>query len=308
MSRSNTPQWNELKEKGGMLPLILMLGIYRLGGRLLVRMVLYVVILWYWFFSKLARQASLHYLQKLHVFAGSESPFANMPTRANTYVHLMAFGECILDKIEGWLGHIPDSKLNLHGHEHFQAHYQKGTIILVSHFGNIELLRAIKSDHAQKINVLVYQKHASKFNQFLKKLNAKADIHLISVDELGIETAVLLQEKLDQGEWIIVAADRLPVQSNRVQNISFLGDAAEWPQGAWILASLLKVPVLAIFCYRNSNFFDVHIHHLAEKVELPRATRLLSMQKITQDYVTLLEQHCIRAPYQWFNFYQFWNK
>ena len=308
MNKSKSPQWNQLKEKGGMLPLTLMLCFYRLGGRFLCRILLNFIILWYWLFSQTAKQASLFYLQKLHAFAADQTPFAHTPTLTNTYTHLMQFGESILDKIEGWLGHIPAEKLKLHGHEYFKAHYNKGAIIVVSHFGNIELLRAIKSDHSQKINVLVYQKHASKFNQFLKKLNDKADVNLISVDELGIETALLLQEKLAQGEWVIVAADRVPVNSARVQPITFLGEDAHWPQGAWVLANLLKVPVLAVFCYRFKDNFEVHVHSLADCIELPRATRMQSMQNVIRSYVVLLEQHCIRAPYQWFNFYSFWNK
>jgi len=300
--------WHDLKERGGMLPLMLMLGFYRCGGRWLCRVVLYFIIMWYWLFAVTARQASLHYLQRLHQFAGAQSPFSATPTWANSYAHFMQFGECILDKIEGWLGHIPEQNLQLFGHENFQQHYQKGAIIVVSHFGNIELLRALKSEHPQKINVLVYQKHASQFNQFLKKINSKSEVNLISVDELGIETAMLLQEKLAQGEWVILAADRVPVQSNRVQTVKFLGESAALPQGAWILASLLKVPVLAVFCYRAEQKFQVHIHHIADQIDLPRKTRLSSMQQITQHYVALLEQHCCRAPYQWFNFYQFWTK
>lgn len=307
MPHSNTDHWHSIKERGGMLPLLMMLWFYRSGGRWLCRLVLYFIIMWYWLFAVSARQASLQYLQRLHQFTGADSPFSALPTWANSYTHFMHFGECILDKIEGWLGHIPEQKLELFGHQHFQQHYQKGAMILVSHFGNIELLRAIKSEHPQKINVLVYQKHASQFNQFLKKINDKADVNLISVDELGIETAMLLQEKMQQGEWIIVAADRIPVQSDRVQHVQFLGEQATFPQGAWILANLLKVPVLAVFCYRVQHGFQVHIHHLAEQVDLPRKTRLQSMQQVTQSYVQLLEQHCIRTPYQWFNFYQFWK-
>ncbi|RLZ06923.1 acyltransferase [Acinetobacter sp. 2JN-4] len=300
--------WHDIKERGGMLPLMLMLGFYRCGGRWLCRVILYFVIMWYWLFAVAARQASLQYLQRVHQFAGPQSPFTTMPTWANSYAHFMQFGECILDKIEGWLGHIPEQKLELIGHQHFQQHYQKGTIIIVSHFGNIELLRALKSEHPQKINVLVYQKHATQFNQFLKKLNTKADVNLIAVDELGIETAMLLQEKMQQGEWVIVAADRIPVQSDRVQSVPFLGESAQFPQGVWILANLLKVPVLAVFCYRAQHKFQVHIHHLADQVDLPRKTRLSSMQQVTQAYVAVLEQHCLAAPYQWFNFYQFWTK
>ncbi|OTL82448.1 acyltransferase [Acinetobacter pittii] len=220
----------------------------------------------------------------------------------------MQFGECILDKIEGWLGNIPEQELQVFGHENFSEHYQKGALIVVSHFGNIELLRAIKSEHPQKINVLVYQKHATKFNEFLKKINDKADVCLLSVDELGIETAMLLQDKMQQGEWVIVAADRVPVQSDRVQHVDFLGESAAFPQGAWILANLLKVPVIAVFCYRVQQQFQVHIHSIAEQVSLPRANRIESMQTITKTYVTVLEQHCLRAPYQWFNFYNFWTK
>ena len=64
MTESRSPKWSELKEKGGMLPLMLMLGFYRIGGRLLCRIVLYFVIMWYWLFSQSARQASLLYLTK----------------------------------------------------------------------------------------------------------------------------------------------------------------------------------------------------------------------------------------------------
>lgn len=49
----------------------------------------------------------------------------------------------------------------------------------------------------------------------------KADVHLISVDELGIETSCFNgREMLAQGEWFI-AADRVPVQSQRVQTVKF---------------------------------------------------------------------------------------
>lgn len=306
--QTSQDRWYQVKERGGMLPLLLMLGFYRCGGRWLCRVVLYFIIMWYWLFAVTARKASLQYLQRLHQFAGTQSPFDTLPNWTNSYTHFMQFGECILDKIEGWLGHIPEQQLQLSGHEHFQQHYQKGTLIVVSHFGNIELLRAVKSEHPQKINVLVYQRHASQFNRFLKKINAKADVNLIAVDELGIETAMLLQDKMEQGEWVIVAADRVPVQSDRVQTIPFLGKAADFPQGAWILANLLKVPVLAVFCYRAGHRFQVHIHHIADRVQLPRKDRLASMQQVTQTYVAVLEQHCLRAPYQWFNFYQFWTK
>ncbi len=61
-----------LKERGGMLPLMLMLWFYRFGGRWLCKLVMYFVIMWYWLFATTARQASLLYLQKLHHFCWIE--------------------------------------------------------------------------------------------------------------------------------------------------------------------------------------------------------------------------------------------
>ncbi|MEC8056623.1 MAG: acyltransferase, partial [Pseudomonadota bacterium] len=54
--------------------------------------------------------------------------------------------------------------------------------------------------------------------------------------------------------------------------------------------------------------FEVHIHKIADVIDLPRKTRMQAMQTVTRQYVALLEQHCLRAPYQWFNFYHFWTK
>ena len=99
MSDTGSPRWSDLKEKGGTLPLMLMLWFYRLGGRFLCRIVLYFVIMWYWLFSKIAKQASLEYLSKLHQFAGEQSPFSQTPTLANSYTHLMQFGECMARRV-----------------------------------------------------------------------------------------------------------------------------------------------------------------------------------------------------------------
>ncbi|AOA59290.1 LpxL/LpxP family acyltransferase [Acinetobacter larvae] len=305
---SQQHNWSHYQERGSLLCLNLMLWFYRRGGRYFCLFLLYFIILWYWLFAPSARRASLNYLQRLHDYAQADSPFQKVPGYCESYRHFMSFAVAILDKIEAWLGHVPEQALQISGHQYFQQHYGKGAIIVVSHFGNIELLRALKADHAQPINVLVYQKHATQFNSFLKKLNAKADVRLISVDELGIETAVLLQEKLAQGEWVIVAADRVPVASARVVHLPFLGHSAAWPHGAWVLGNILKVPLLAAFCYRDGQHFQLHIHHLSDALALARGQREQAIAKILRGYVDLVEMHCIRAPYQWFNFYEFWNK
>ena len=307
MSELQRDSWSQLKEQGGSWTLSLTLWLYRYAGRWLCKYIMYVVMLWYWLFAKTARRASLQYLRNLHDAAAEQSPFRHRPGLWHSYLHFMQFGHAILAKLAAWMGHIPEHSLHLEGHTHFQQHYQRGAIIVVSHFGNIEMLRAVKSEHVQKINVLVYQQHVTQFNQLLKRINPRSSINLISVDNMGIDTAMRLQDKLDQGEWLIVAADRIPLQSQRVEQVAFFNQVAAWPQGAWMLAQLLKVPVLAVFCYQQERQINVHIHKLSDEVNFSRSQRQAQMHALTSEYVTLLEAYCKRSPYQWFNFYNFWQ-
>lgn len=302
-----TTHWKNLSERGGSFSLNLMLWIYRIAGRALFRFVLIFVIAWYWLFAKRVREASLEYLHQLHGYFAEQSPFKKVPGMLDSYRHLLSFGNAMLDKIAGWLGDIPQQALYIHGHEHFQAHYGRGAVIISSHFGNIELIRALKADHDQIVNVLVHTVHASKFNALLKKINPNATVRLIQVSELGADTAIILQERLDAGEWVVVAADRTPVSSSRVQHVDFLGRSAAWPEGAWILASLMKYPAILLFCYYHQKQYHVYIELFAEHITLARASRAQALHQLIQRYVLVVEQHCKRAPYQWFNFYHFWD-
>lgn len=304
-----TPKnWSDTPEKGNLFVLRLCLWLYRLLGRGVFLGLMSVIIFWYWLFSPRTRRASLAYLHRVHTQAGTHSPFDSTPSLWHTYRHLHAFGRSICDKIHGWSGGVSESQLHLFGHEHIRRHYGKGAVILVSHFGNIELLRAIKSDHSQQVNVLVYNKHASAFNAFLQSVNPKAGVRLISVDDMGVDTAIVLQERLDAGEWVIIASDRVPVRSERKQAVMFLGEQAYFPEGAWHLAHLLSAPVVAVFCYELSGAYELHIHPLSDDLRLPKKARQAVLHAHIQDYAHVLESHCLHAPYQWFNFYDFWQK
>lgn len=298
-------RWEQKAEKGSFFLLRLCLWLYRCLGRKLFMCILSVIIFWYWLFSPNVRRVSLEYLQR--VYQQKSPALTQKPTIWQSYRHLREFGESILDKMQAWLGGEQE-ELTLFNHDVIRQYYGQGAVILVSHFGNIELLRAIKSDHHQMVNVLVYQRHAEQFNRFLQSINPKAGVRLISVADMGVETAVLLQQRLDAGEWIIVAADRIPVQSSRQQAVEFLGESANFPEGAWWLAHLLNAPVLAVFCYKVEQKFQLHIHHLTDNLQLSRKNRSQILHQFMQNYVKLLEQHCINAPYQWFNFFDFWNK
>jgi predicted LPLAT superfamily acyltransferase len=74
------------------------------------------------------------------------------------------------------------------------------------------------------------------------------------------------------------------------------------------MASALKVPLIVFFgVYLGGNRYKIHFELLAEKVILQRKTRQQDIQAYTQKYVDILEKQMLETPYNWFNFYDYWQ-
>ena len=94
----------------------------------------------------------------------------------------------------------------------------------------------------------------------------------------------------------------------RTVTVDFLGGKAKLPAAPWILAGVLNVPVVIGFgIYRGGDRYDAHFELLAERVSLPRAQRETAIQAYAQQYADRLAHYVREAPYNWFNFYDFWS-
>ena len=47
---------------------------------------------------------------------------------------------------------------------------------------------------------------------------------------------------------------------------------------------------------------------MTDRVVLPRADRLAACEAYASDFAAGLERLLARAPYEWFNFFSFWNQ
>ncbi|WP_419240201.1 glycosyltransferase family 2 protein [Photobacterium leiognathi] len=305
--------WSSHAERGTILGIKTLLAVYSLLGRKAFNVLLKAVMGYYYLTGKKARKASEDYLEQLESYA-SDNQLA-LPSKLNSYDHLLSFGHTMLDKLVAWKGDYSENNLTIHGDEHFNelAKRQQGIVVLGSHLGNLELCRALSSRHPDiKINALVFTEHAERFNAVLKAINPDSDLNLIQVNELGADTAIMLQQKVEQGEWVVIVGDRTSVtKEQRVVWADFLGKPAPFPQGPFILASVLKVPVYTLFGLRDDSqatpHFDVYFEPFSEQLILPRKTRETALQETVQQYASRLESYTIKAPLQWYNFFNFWQ-
>ncbi|WP_318491556.1 glycosyltransferase family 2 protein [Photobacterium leiognathi] len=315
IKRKSTDQqhWSSHAERGTILGIKTLLAVYSLLGRKAFNVLLKAVMGYYYITGKKARKASEGYLEQLESYASDNQ--LTLPSKLNSYDHLLSFGHTMLDKLVAWKGDYSENNLTIHGDEHFNelAKRQQGIVVLGSHLGNLELCRALSSRHPNiKINALVFTEHAERFNAVLKAINPDSDLNLIQVNELGADTAIMLQQKVEQGEWVVIVGDRTSVtKEQRVIWADFLGKPAPFPQGPFILASVLKVPVYTLFGLRDDSqatpHFDVYFEPFSEQLTLPRKTRETALQETVQQYASRLESYTIKAPLQWYNFFNFWQ-
>ena len=300
--------WAQINEAGFIGGMRFLFWICRTFGRWPFRLLLYPVLAWYVLTRPGARAASADYLRRVRTYGGLTWINPGLP---GVLRHFAAFAECILDKMLLWDGQVKLANIDFFGEQQLDGDiaHQRGGLLICSHFGNLELCRVLARQQAGlKMTVLVHTKHARKFNQLLAQLDPASQLNLLQVTEISPATAMLLNERVARGEFVVIAGDRVPVTSGmRTCQARFLGEQAPFPIGPYVLASLLQCPVYLLFSMRTGQRSEIHFERLRDAVRLPRKGREEACAALAQDYAARLEHFCLRAPFQWFNFYEFWR-
>lgn len=307
--------WSEMRESGAYIGMATCVICYRLLGRRVLYALLYPIIGYFFLSNRRARAASAAFLRRAHehairtgLVAGSDQP----PGRSRQFRHFMNFGRSIVDRIGAWSGDIRRQHVVFAERELLLEYIRqrRGGIILSSHLGNIEMMRGLVDDVQQvKMNVLVFNDNAAQINRLMKRVNPRVDLELIQISQVGPDTAMVLKDKLDRGEFIVIAADRTsPAAPEKSVAAEFMGGQSYFPQGAFILAGLLACPVLLMFCLLEQGRYHVYLERFADPMELPRRQRLQRLQVYAQQYAQRLEHYALKAPEQWYNFFDYWAK
>ena len=107
---------------------------------------------------------------------------------------------------------------------------------------------------------------------------------------------------------MVIAGDRIPVFASQTIMADFLGYPAPFPVGPYILASLLKCPLYLLGCIHDGRGYSIHFETLAEQVQLPRGQREAAMSRFALQYSQAITALLKRSPYDWFNFFYFWDQ
>ncbi|PIQ42497.1 MAG: acyltransferase [Gammaproteobacteria bacterium CG11_big_fil_rev_8_21_14_0_20_46_22] len=298
LARKKTTHWSNISETGNHFFLKSGVLLYRYAGDPFLRLMLYPITLGYYLTQASMRSYSKRYL--LHV--PSKKPLS-------VFKHFHAFADMVLDKLACWSGDISHEQLDF-PNKTLLLNESRGCVIFTAHLGNIDIARAISSLLPDRtFNAIVFTKHAKRVNDLLQTINPSYRLNLIETEELDAAMAVRLKEKVDAGEHIVIVGDRTAI-ANPTQSIAvdFLGESAYFPKGPFTLAGVLACPAYFMLCLKTGKKrFKLVFEPFADRLDISRPQRDEKLRSAIEHYAKLLSQYCQQYPYQWFNFFDFWQ-
>jgi predicted LPLAT superfamily acyltransferase len=290
-------EWTARPERGA-LPLI-KLGVWialRLK-RHAARLFLYPICLYFLASSPKAVRSSRAYLARA---------LGRRPRLADLFVHFLTFGSCLLDRVFLLNEKSHEFDIEVHGEELLRAIEQRGggCLLFGAHFGSFEVTRAIGRRGNVPVSLLMYEENARKTRAALAAINPRLETEVIGVGRL--DSLITVADRLSRGHFIGVLADR-NVDGKDLARYPFLGSPAGFPQGPFRMALLLQCPVvMMVGRYRGGRSYEVFFESLGDPSDLRSQDTETRLDDMMRRYVARLEHYCREAPFNWFNFYDFW--
>ena len=317
-STSCSEHWSEIKEVGG--------GLWHFRFMLwtachlplfMVECITAVICFFFWLGARPVRARSKIYLNHLSKVSGKRFGFFS------TYKHIFSFALSMMEKLLGWKGAIKLNQIESQNDDLQmlvqQLNQGRGAFLLCSHLGNMEMLRSLTefgefhTERDFQVFPVVDLSGTTKFNSLLRELNPDLIDKIVDANSIGVDSAIWMKDKISAGNLVVIAGDRTSANSrNRTIETDFLGESANFPEGAFSLAGILNAPVYFIFVVRKNDFnirtaYEMHVVRAKTSLDCPRKQRPERLKELLREYAEILERLCVAHPYQWFNFYNFWE-
>lgn len=307
--QSPSGHWADFREAGTLTGFRFLLWIYRVFGRWVFTAFLTPAMVYFMLRRGSARRASLDYLRSHR--ARWPERWDHRPGLGDVFRHFMQFGQSVLDKLLAWCMPISDDDFIKSDPEAIDRLRSDpaGQLIIGSHHGNLEFCRGfMQRFEDREVNVLLHDRHAANFVEMMRRINPESRMNVYQVADLDVGTILKLKGRIEQGAWLFIAGDRVPLSGPaHTVDVDFLGRPAPFPIGPYMLAQSLGCPVKFMFAYRYKGKVRIDVEVFSERLVLDRATRQAEIRHCAQRFADALAERCRIAPLQWFNFYDFWH-
>jgi predicted LPLAT superfamily acyltransferase len=291
--------WLKRQERSNMPMLRIMSWISLRLGRGIARSLLHLVALYFVLFAPDSRRASLNFLPRA---------LGRPATLLDLYRHFFYFAATIHDRIYLVNRSYDLFAIDIQGKEIIRPLIDagKGVFLMGAHLGSFEVMRAIgRQVPGLRVAMVMHEDNAQKINSMLAAINPEAAMDVIPLGH--IDSMLQVQERLDDGMLVGMLSDRT-LGNEPMAPINLLGTTAGLPTGPFRMAALLRRPVVfMVGLYMGGNRYQVHFETLADFSDIPQGQRDQAVEMAIARYAELLNRYTRLAPYNWFNFFDYWQ-
>ena len=289
--------WLRQRERANAASLRLLARLALLLGRPAGRMLLFPVCLYFLIFSVRAKAASRQYLRKV---------LGRPPGSADLFRHYYSFATVALDRMYLLRARFEQFEIRVCGGDVLAEAQARGEncFLLGAHLGSFEALHAYGEENGIKTTMMMFEHGSRNMNALARAVNPALERTVIGMGSL--DSMMKLHDRLECGEWVGMLGDRGLFDGGHVL-VPFFGAPAAFPTAPFRIAAMFGRPVvLMVALYRGGNHYDLHFERLLDAPKLERATRDATVRQWAELYARRIEHYCRLAPYNWFNFYDFW--
>lgn len=291
------PEWQG-KSKGQPWGYRIFVSILNRGGVLPAYLLLRFVTCYYFLFSyKSSRHVLAYFRQKLGYGPGK--------SLIKLYRNYYLLGQSIIDKVVVMSGMPNKFSFDFEGEDHLReiVALQKGGLLLSAHLGNWEIAGHLLKRLDTRINIVMFDGEHRQIKEYIAAVTGKRNVNVILIKN-DLSHIYAISDAFRNNELVCMHADRF-IEGNKTLTSEFLGEAARFPMGPFVLAAKFKVPVSFVFAMKET---PLHYHFFASKIkDYTHLGKDTLMQEMLNDFVDEMESMVKKYPEQWYNYYNFWQ-
>lgn len=292
------PAWIGRKERGSPLLIRFMVWLTLRLGWSVGYVLLFPITLYFFLFWPEVRSASRRFLARV-----LDHPVA----ARDVFRHMHSAASVMMERLFLLSGRLDRFRIDIEGLDHLTriVGSGRGCLLFGAHFGSFEVLRAFGRRSPVPVKALMYRANAGAYSRLMEQLDPRLREDII---EIGRPDAMLrVRDCAARGEIVGILADRSAGPQKSV-DVPFLGQPAPFPTGPVIVASMLGTPVMLFFGVRKGpRHYEVWFEPFADRVALAAGSRASDLRDWVGRYAGRLEAQCREHPFNWFNFYDFWE-
>jgi len=221
--------------------------------------------------------------------------------------HFLSFGRALIDRTAILAGDTRHFTFTFDGEQHLRDAVAegRGVLLLTAHVGNWEAAGQLLSRLEVPINVTGFDNETPGIRSLLNQAS-KATFRLVPLTGSPTD-AIPLVAAMRRGEVVAMLGDR--AYGSPSARIPFLGGAALFPIGAYVLAAAAGAPLVPVFSLRERGGHYRFFGFPPQRPTMPpHDQREAYLRECAARFARDLEIILKHDPLQWYNFFPFWDQ